>query len=101
VLAFNEGRRGGQTACSAPLRGNGSESHPHRSASFGYRAVHFCHHLVYLIGSLRLLYCWIRPPHPAGAPQEARGVVCLSGNYRITFAWSGEKAEDVDFEDYH
>jgi plasmid maintenance system killer protein len=22
-------------------------------------------------------------------------------NYRITFAWSGENAEAVDFEDYH
>ncbi|MGA3107491.1 MAG: type II toxin-antitoxin system RelE/ParE family toxin, partial [Terriglobales bacterium] len=25
----------------------------------------------------------------------------LSGNYRITFGWSGENALDVDFEDYH
>lgn len=30
-----------------------------------------------------------------------RWSVRVTGNYRITFAWSGEKAEDVDFEDYH
>ena len=30
-----------------------------------------------------------------------RWSVRVSGNYRVTFAWSGEDAEDVDFEDYH
>lgn len=25
----------------------------------------------------------------------------VTGNYRITFGWSGETALDVDFEDYH
>ena len=25
----------------------------------------------------------------------------VTGNYRITFGWSGEDAEEVDFEDYH
>ena len=25
----------------------------------------------------------------------------VTGNYRITFSWSGENAEEVDFEDYH
>jgi proteic killer suppression protein len=30
-----------------------------------------------------------------------RWSVRVSGNYRVTFAWSGENAEDVDFEDYH
>ncbi len=34
-----------------------------------------------------------------GSPQ--RWSVRVSGNYRITFAWSGEYAESVDFEDYH
>jgi proteic killer suppression protein len=34
-----------------------------------------------------------------GSPQ--RWSVRVTGNYRITFAWSGENAEDVDFEDYH
>jgi toxin HigB-1 len=27
--------------------------------------------------------------------------VRISGNWRITFAWSGEDAVDVDIEDYH
>jgi toxin HigB-1 len=30
-----------------------------------------------------------------------RWSVRVTGNYRITFAWSGENALDVDFEDYH
>ena len=30
-----------------------------------------------------------------------RWSVRITGNYRITFAWSGEAAKDVDFEDYH
>jgi toxin HigB-1 len=30
-----------------------------------------------------------------------RWSVRITGNYRITFAWSGGKAEDIDFEDYH
>jgi toxin HigB-1 len=34
-----------------------------------------------------------------GTPQ--RWSVRVTANYRITFAWSGECAEDVDFEDYH
>jgi toxin HigB-1 len=34
-----------------------------------------------------------------GRPQ--RWSVHVTGNYRVTFGWSGENAEDVDFEDYH
>jgi proteic killer suppression protein len=30
-----------------------------------------------------------------------RWSVRVTGNYRITFAWSGKNAHDVDFEDYH
>ena len=30
-----------------------------------------------------------------------RWAVRVSGNYRITFGWSGENALEVDFEDYH
>ena len=30
-----------------------------------------------------------------------RWSVRVSGNYRVTFGWSGEEAEDVDFEGYH
>ena len=25
----------------------------------------------------------------------------VTGNYRVTFGWSGETAVDIDFEDYH
>lgn len=34
-----------------------------------------------------------------GTPK--RWSVRVTGNYRITFGWSGENARDVDFEDYH
>lgn len=34
-----------------------------------------------------------------GNPQ--RWSVRVTGNYRITFGWSGESALNVDFEDYH
>ena len=30
-----------------------------------------------------------------------RWSVRVTGNYRITFGWSGDSALDVDFEDYH
>lgn len=34
-----------------------------------------------------------------GNPQ--RWSVRVTGNYRITFGWSAETAQDIDFEDYH
>jgi len=34
-----------------------------------------------------------------GSPQ--RWSVRVTGNYRITFGWSGENAREIDFEDYH
>jgi proteic killer suppression protein len=34
-----------------------------------------------------------------GSPK--RWSVRVTGNYRITFGWSGESALDIDFEDYH
>ena len=34
-----------------------------------------------------------------GSPR--RWAVHVTGNYRITFGWSGENAQDADFEDYH
>lgn len=37
--------------------------------------------------------------HLHGKPQ--RWSVRVTGNYRVTFGWSGENALDVDFEDYH
>jgi toxin HigB-1 len=30
-----------------------------------------------------------------------RWMVRVTGNYRITFGWSGKNALDIDFEDYH
>ncbi len=30
-----------------------------------------------------------------------RWSVRVTGNYRITFGWSGSKAQEVDLEDYH
>jgi proteic killer suppression protein len=30
-----------------------------------------------------------------------RWSVRVTGNYRVTFGWSGENALDVDYEDYH
>ena len=30
-----------------------------------------------------------------------RWSVRVSGNYRVTFGWSGETAVDIDYEDYH
>jgi proteic killer suppression protein len=32
---------------------------------------------------------------------EKRWSVRVTGNLRITFGWSDEEAQDVDFEDYH
>ena len=40
---------------------------------------------------------WFRRLH--ANPRRWSGRV--TGNYRITFGWSGENAKDVDFEDYH
>jgi proteic killer suppression protein len=30
-----------------------------------------------------------------------RWSVRVTGNYRVTFGWSGETAVGIDFEDYH
>ncbi len=32
---------------------------------------------------------------------EKRWSVRVTGNYRITFGWLGERAVDIDYEDYH
>lgn len=39
--------------------------------------------------------------HPLGEMAPGRYAVEASGNYRVTFAWDGEDAIDVDLEDYH
>jgi proteic killer suppression protein len=39
--------------------------------------------------------------HPLSGNLVGRYAVWISRNWRITFAWSGEDATDVDMEDYH
>jgi proteic killer suppression protein len=39
--------------------------------------------------------------HPLKGDRKGRYAVTASGNYRITFAFEGEDAVQVDLEDYH
>jgi proteic killer suppression protein len=39
--------------------------------------------------------------HPLRGQERGRYAVDASGNWRVTFAWDGEDAVDVDLEDYH
>jgi proteic killer suppression protein len=39
--------------------------------------------------------------HPLRGQQKGRWAVAVSGNLRLTFAFDGEDAVDVDLEDYH
>jgi len=39
--------------------------------------------------------------HSLRSQDKGRHAVDASGNWRITFAWSGKDATDVDLEDYH
>jgi proteic killer suppression protein len=39
--------------------------------------------------------------HPLKGDQRGRWAVKVSGNWRITFAFSGKDVEKVDYEDYH
>lgn len=39
--------------------------------------------------------------HFHGLTNVERYAVTVRGNYRITFAWDGEDAVEVDYEDYH
>ena len=39
--------------------------------------------------------------HALKGESKGRFAVWASGNFRITFSWSGEDAVDVDLEDYH
>jgi len=48
----------------------------------------------------------VEPSSNASAPDGLQGnpkrwSMRVTGNYRITFGWSGENALDIDFEDYH
>ena len=39
--------------------------------------------------------------HKLTGDQAGRFAVWVSRNWRITFSWEGENAEQVDLEDYH
>jgi proteic killer suppression protein len=39
--------------------------------------------------------------HPLKGRDKRRYAVWASGNWRLTFGWTGEDATDVDLEDYH
>jgi proteic killer suppression protein len=39
--------------------------------------------------------------HPLKGDRKGSYAVDASGNWRITFGWSGQDATDVDLEDYH
>ncbi|MEX0503403.1 type II toxin-antitoxin system RelE/ParE family toxin [Alphaproteobacteria bacterium LSUCC0719] len=39
--------------------------------------------------------------HALGGEMKGRYSVRVTGNWRVTFAWDGENAVDVDLEDYH
>jgi proteic killer suppression protein len=39
--------------------------------------------------------------HPLKGRERGRYAVDASGNWRVTFGWSGEDAIDVNLEDYH
>jgi toxin HigB-1 len=39
--------------------------------------------------------------HPLTGPRKGTWSVWVSGNWRITFAFSATDAEGVDYEDYH
>ena len=39
--------------------------------------------------------------HGLKGRDRGRYAVDASGNWRVTFAWDGEDAVDVDLEDYH
>jgi proteic killer suppression protein len=39
--------------------------------------------------------------HPLKGTSKGRYAVDASGNWRVTFAWTGQDAIEVDLEDYH
>jgi len=39
--------------------------------------------------------------HPLKGESRGRWAVEVSGNWRVTFAFDGRDAVDVDYEDYH
>ncbi len=39
--------------------------------------------------------------HPLKGDRAGRYAVRLTANFRVTFGWDGDRATDVDIEDYH
>jgi toxin HigB-1 len=39
--------------------------------------------------------------HPLKGDQAGRWAVSVSGNWRVTFGFTGEDVTEVDYEDYH
>jgi toxin HigB-1 len=39
--------------------------------------------------------------HPLKGSKQGRWAVDVSGNWRVTFCFTGIDADDVDYEDYH
>ena len=39
--------------------------------------------------------------HPLKGQRKGTWAVSVTGNWRVTFRFSGKDAEDVDYEDYH
>ncbi len=39
--------------------------------------------------------------HPLKGKLKGRWSVTISGNWRVTFAFAGKDAVDIDYEDYH
>jgi toxin HigB-1 len=67
-------------------------------------------HLARIVRMLDRLDAAIRPGdmnvpgwqfHPLQGTRKGRWAVSVSGNLRLTFAFDGEDAIDIDLEDYH
>ncbi|MGH7856791.1 MAG: type II toxin-antitoxin system RelE/ParE family toxin [Candidatus Binatia bacterium] len=39
--------------------------------------------------------------HPLKGDQRGRWAVSVTGNWRLTFSFTGKDADEVDYEDYH
>jgi proteic killer suppression protein len=67
-------------------------------------------HLLRIVRMLDRLDTAIRPGdmnipgwrfHPLRGARKGRWAIAVSGNLRLTFAFDGEDAIDIDLEDYH
>lgn len=39
--------------------------------------------------------------HPLKGEHKGRWAISVSGNWRVTFSFTGKDADEVDYEDYH